>query len=78
MVPSEMWAYRLRSVDDVTPVRVLRLGTKKPALLLVRFEDPSREGHDERVPPARLKAPWADAETFRAWRRDGRGIGALT
>ena len=61
-----MWAYRARSVDDVTPVRVLRIGTKKPSRVLVRFEDPAREGHEEWVPPARLKVPWTDAEAFRA------------
>jgi hypothetical protein len=66
MEPDEVWAYRARSVDDVTPVRVLRIGTKKPARVLVRFEDPAKEGHEEWVPPVRLKVPWADAETFRA------------
>jgi hypothetical protein len=62
----EVWAYRARSADDVTPVRVLRFGTKKPSRALVRFEDPVNEGHEERVPPVRLKVRWADAETFRA------------
>jgi len=47
----EVWAYRARSVDNVTPARVLRLGTKKPARVLVRFEDPAKAGHEEcRVP----------------------------
>jgi hypothetical protein len=44
----------------------LKEGTKKPARVLVRFEEPSAEGREEWVPPVRLKAPWSDVEEFRA------------
>lgn len=66
MEPDEVWAYRARAVDDLTPVRVLRHGTKKPARVLVHFEDPSMEGREEWVPPARLKVPWDEADAYLA------------
>jgi len=71
MESDEIWAYRARSVDDITPVKVLRHGTKKPARVLVQFEDPSMEGNEEWVPPARLKVPWEDADAYRARRPGG-------
>jgi hypothetical protein len=66
MDPDEVWAYRARSVDDITPVKVLRFGITKPARVLVRFEDPSMRRREEWVPPGRLKVPWADADAYRA------------
>jgi hypothetical protein len=56
--PGERWAYRARQVDELVEVRVLRLGTQKPARVLVRFVDDAFEGREEWVPPARLKVPW--------------------
>lgn len=39
---------------------------KKPARVLVRFEDPAEEGHEEWIPLARLKVRWENADAFRA------------
>jgi hypothetical protein len=64
--PDEIWAYRARAADALTPVRVLKHGTKTPARVLVRFEDPGMEGREEWVPPARLKVRWTEAEDFQA------------
>lgn len=61
-----VWAYRARSADELVPVRLLKEGTKKPARVLTRFEDPSAEGREEWVPPARLKVLWSRVEEFRA------------
>jgi hypothetical protein len=62
-----VWAYRARSTDDaVVPVRLLKEGTKKPARVLVRFEDPAAEGREEWVPPVRLKVRWSDVAGFLA------------
>jgi hypothetical protein len=54
------WAYRARQADSLAEVRVLRLGTQRPARVLVRFADEVFEGRQEWVPPARLKARWRD------------------
>lgn len=62
----EVWAYRARRVDDLTPVRVLRRGIRKPPRVLVRFEDPSLEGLEQWVPPTRLKIRWDQADVFQA------------
>lgn len=61
-----MWGYRARRKDALTPVRLVRHGTGKPARVLVRFEAPEMEGHQEWVPPARLKVPWEQADEFHA------------
>lgn len=78
--PGESWAYRARQVDDVVAVQVMKLGTQRPARVLVRFVDERFEGRQEWVPPARLKVPWAAVDVFRErearWDRiDQLGIG---
>ena len=60
------WAYRARQADDLVQVRVLRLGTQRPARVLVQFADEVFEGRQEWVPPARLKAHWQDVGQYRA------------
>jgi hypothetical protein len=49
----ESWAYRARQVDDVVAVEVMKLGTQRPARVLVRFVDERFEGRQKWVPPAR-------------------------
>jgi hypothetical protein len=49
-------AYRARQADDLVQVKVLRLGSQRPARVLVKFAAELIEGRQERVPPARLKA----------------------
>jgi hypothetical protein len=66
MEPGESWAYRARSVDPVVEVRVVRVGTQKPARVLVRFVDEEFEGKEDWVPPARLKVLWEHVDAFRA------------
>lgn len=67
--PREAWAYRARHVDPLVQVLVRRIGSRRPIRALVRFVDPSFEGLEEWVPPARLKAPWAEAEAYEARER---------
>ncbi|PND50068.1 hypothetical protein CQZ88_21320 [Rhodococcus sp. ENV425] len=65
MEPGQSWAYRARRIDDLVEVVVLRLGTQKPARVLVRFADDRFEGREEWVPPARLKVPWPEVDQLR-------------
>lgn len=61
----EHWAYRARWSDPLDEVVVLRLGAKSPPRVLIRWVDDAFEGHQDWVPPARLKAPWSDVDGFR-------------
>lgn len=59
---------------------MLKIGSQRPARLLVRFVDERFEGRQEWVPPARLKVRWEAVDAFRArealWERiDELGIG---
>jgi hypothetical protein len=67
--PSEAWAYRARQADPLVEVVVKKIGSRRPIRALVRFVDPSFEGLEDWVPPARLKVPWADVEAFEAKER---------
>lgn len=62
--PDEVWAYRARGVDPLTPVRVVRHGQNTPPRVLIHFVDEQMEGREEWVPPARLKVPWAEVDDF--------------
>lgn len=64
--PGEAWGYRPRGTDPLVEVRVIRLGTNKPARVLVALVDDSFEGKEEWVPPARLKVLWTGAEQCEA------------
>lgn len=66
MEPGESWAYRARQVDPLVEVCVVRLGTQKPARVLVRFVDDEFEGREEWVPPVRLKVRWSAVGEYRA------------
>lgn len=74
----EVYGYRARSVDDLVPVKVLKEGAKKPARVLIRFEDPAMEGREEWVPPARLKVHWDDVDEFRAEETRWNAVAALS
>lgn len=63
--PGQSWAYRARSVDDLVEIVVVRLGTQRPARVLVRFVDDRFEGRQEWVPPSRLKVRWEAVDKFR-------------
>jgi hypothetical protein len=60
----ENWGYRARGIDPLVEVEVHRIGTQKPARVLVRFVSSDFEGREEWVPPARLKVPWKEAPAF--------------
>lgn len=66
IAPGQSWAYRARQIDDLVEVEVIRLGTQRPARVLIRFVDASFEGREEWVPPARLKVHWGKVEEYRA------------
>lgn len=65
----EAWAYRARWQDPLVQVTVVRYGVKSPRRVLVRFIGDEFEGHQDWVPPARLKAPWQDVGEFVAHER---------
>lgn len=60
------WAYRARQTDTLVQVKVVRLGTQRPARALIKFADETFEGRQEWVPPTRLKARWQDVGQYRA------------
>lgn len=60
MQPGERWGYRARANDAPVEVELLRIGTKRPLRVLVRFVEAEHEGLEHWVPPARLKAPWTE------------------
>lgn len=62
----QTWAYRARWNDPLVQVRVVRVGTRRPPRVLVRFIDDDFEGLEDWVPPARLKCRWNRVEEFRA------------
>lgn len=70
----EHWAYRARQQDPLVEVSVLRLGSKAPARVLVRWVADEFEGMQDWVPPARLKANWAGVDEFRARERRWDGV----
>ena len=75
--PGEAWAYRARQADPLVEVVVMKIGSRRPIRVLVRFVDPSFEGLEEWVPPARLKVPWAEVEAFEAKERRWAAVLAL-
>ena len=57
---------RARQADELVQITVVRLGTQRPARVLVRFVDEVFEGRQEWVPPARLEVLWQDVAGYRA------------
>jgi hypothetical protein len=53
MEPGEVWGYRASVRDGLLPVEVLRVGTRRPARVQVRFHGEEAEGRVEWVPPTR-------------------------
>ena len=51
-------------MDPLVEVEVKRLGTQKPARVLVLFVGDEAEGREDWVPPARLKVPWGEVDEF--------------
>lgn len=67
MEVGQRWAYRARRADPLVAVEVVRIGSKRPARVLVHFVADAFEGREEWVPPARLKVPWSEVAVFVAW-----------
>lgn len=63
----ERWAYRASYRDPMVEVEVVRLGSRKPKRLYVKWVDDDFEGLTYWVPPARLKVPWNKADEYSAW-----------
>jgi hypothetical protein len=61
------WAYRAGSQDELVEIEIVRLGVKKPARFLVRWVADEFEGHQDWVPPSRLKVPWERVDDLRGW-----------
>lgn len=64
MEVGESWAYREGGRKPLVEVTVVKLGTRKPERVLVRFAGEEFEGREEWIPPGRLKVAWADREAF--------------
>jgi hypothetical protein len=60
----ERWAERPGKNKPLVEVEVLAIGTKTPPRVKVRYMADELEGRELWISPARLKAPWADAEFF--------------
>lgn len=60
------WAYRAKRSEPLTPVRVTKLGARKPARVKVSFLDDRFEGREEWVPAPRLKVPWDQVGQWQA------------
>jgi hypothetical protein len=60
----ELWGYRARSRDELACVKVLKVGTKRPPRIKIRFVDDQYEGREDWVPPTRLKVRWEDRARF--------------
>jgi hypothetical protein len=65
----EVWAYRARGADPLVAVEVVKLGSRRPPRLLVRFVDERFEGRQEWVPPGRLMVLWDESERWLAEER---------
>jgi hypothetical protein len=74
LVPGDRWAYRERGTDALAEVAIVRVGIKTPPRVRVRWVDDQFEGREDWVPPDRLKVPWPDRETFRAWEERWRAV----
>ena len=74
LVPGDRWAYRERGPDPLAEVAIVRAGVKSPPRVRVRWVDDEFEGREDWVPPDRLKVPWPDRETFRAWEERWRAV----
>ncbi|WP_026932065.1 hypothetical protein [Glycomyces tenuis] len=72
--PGDLWGYRARARDDLTCVKVLKIGTKRPARIKIRFLDDEYEGHEDWVPPSRLKVRWDDRARFFAAEQRWRAV----
>lgn len=62
--PGEFWGYRIRARGELACVRVLKVGTKRPPRVKIRFVDDQYEGREDWVPPPRLKIRWEDRASF--------------
>ena len=75
MNAGEAWAYRARTADPLVEVKIVRIGSRRPARILARFVAPEFEGREDWIPPARLKVPWTQAAEFTARERRWTAIG---
>ncbi len=62
----ERWAYRVSRKDPLVEVEIVRIGTQRPARVLVDFIGDAFEGRQDWVPPSRLKVLWSDVQAYLA------------
>lgn len=74
LMSGDVWACRYHANDRLEPVRIERIGSRRPQRVLVRFLDATAEGREDWVPPARLKVPWDDVDAFVARERRWRAV----
>lgn len=60
----QRWMHRRRQNDTPAEVEILRLGSRRPPKVFVRFVDDEYEGREEWCSVRSLKAPWAGRDDF--------------
>ncbi|MEU5308755.1 hypothetical protein [Streptomyces sp. NPDC021562] len=78
MEVGEFWAHRTRAQGPVARVEVLRLGTKRPARVKVRFTADEEEGREAWVPPSQLCVPWEEVDRWLERERRWKELSAAT
>ncbi|MFI6685566.1 hypothetical protein [Streptomyces sp. NPDC050485] len=78
MEAGEFWAHRARAHDPVARVEVLRLGTKSPPRVKIRFTADEDEDREDWVPRSQLRVPWEQADQWLAEGRRWKALRAAT
>ncbi len=78
MEAGKFWAHRARVNGPVARVEVLRVGTKRPPRVKVRFTADEEEGREAWVPCSQLHVPWEQAECWLARERRWKELSAAT
>jgi len=78
MEAGEFWAHRARVNGPVAQVEVLRVGTKRPPRVKVRFTADEEEGREAWVPRSQLHVPWEQAGRWLARERRWKELSAVT
>lgn len=74
----EFWAHRARAHRPVARVEVLRLGTKRPPRVKIRFTADEEEGREAWVPRSQLHVLWDQADRWLAEERRWEELRAAT
>ncbi|MGW0731625.1 hypothetical protein [Streptomyces sp. NPDC002851] len=69
MEAGEFWALRARATGPVSRVEVLRVGSKRPPRIKVRFTADEEEGREAWVPRSQLRVLWEQVDEWLARER---------